>query len=32
MAELSDDGAAPEHVTYPNVMELAREIRASLHP
>jgi len=32
MAELSDDGVAPEHVTYENVMALARQIRSSLHP
>lgn len=30
MAELSDDGKAPEHVTYENVMRWAKEIRASL--
>ncbi len=30
MAELSDDGRAPEHVTYENVMRWANEIRASL--
>jgi Putative zinc-finger len=32
MAELSDDGVAPEHVTYENVMELAREIRLAMNP
>lgn len=32
MAELSDDGVAPEHVTYQNVIALARQIRSSLHP
>jgi outer membrane lipoprotein-sorting protein len=31
MAELSDDGMAPEHVTYQNVMELVRQIRESLN-
>jgi len=30
MAELSDTGKAPEHVTYENVMQLTKEIRASL--
>jgi hypothetical protein len=29
MAELSDGGVAPEHVTYDNVMELARRIRST---
>ncbi len=32
MAELSDDGAAPENVTYENVKELIRQIRSSLRP
>jgi hypothetical protein len=30
MADLSDDGKVPEHVTYENVMKLSREIRQSL--
>ena len=30
MAELSDDGEAPEGITYNNVLELAEEIRASM--
>jgi hypothetical protein len=30
MAELSDDGVAPEYVTYDYVMQLCEEIRASL--
>ena len=30
MAELSDDGKAPEHITYENVMQLAEQIRESL--
>jgi hypothetical protein len=30
MAELSDDGKAPEHVTYKNVLELAERIRSSM--
>jgi len=30
MAELSDDGKAPEHVTYENVLRLAEQIRNSL--
>lgn len=30
MAELSDDGKAPEHVTYENVMRWANEARTSL--
>jgi len=30
MAELSDDGKAPEHVTYGNVLRLAEQIRKSL--
>ncbi|MHC4155750.1 MAG: hypothetical protein ACYST6_12620 [Planctomycetota bacterium] len=30
MAELSDDGKAPENVTYEGVLQLAEEIRASL--
>jgi hypothetical protein len=30
MAELSDDGKAPEHVTHENVMRWANEIRTSL--
>jgi hypothetical protein len=29
MAELSDDGKAPEHVTYENVLRLAEQIRNS---
>lgn len=29
MAELSDDGKAPEHVTYENVMRWAQKIRTS---
>ncbi len=32
MAELSDDGVAPGHVTYENVMALARQIRESTTP
>ena len=31
MAELSDNGEAPEHVTYKNVLQLARRIRKSLN-
>jgi len=31
MAELSDDGMAPEQVTYQNVMELTQQIRKSLN-
>ncbi|MGB2864661.1 MAG: hypothetical protein WBC05_15145 [Sedimentisphaerales bacterium] len=31
MAELSDDGKASEHVTYENVLQLAKEIRNSLN-
>lgn len=30
MAELSDDGKAPEHVTYQNVLKLARQLREAL--
>jgi len=30
MAELSDDGKAPEGFTYDEVLELAEEIRASM--
>jgi len=30
MAELSDDGQAPENVTYKSVLQLAEQIRASL--
>ena len=30
MAELSDSGAAPEGITYENVMQLSRQIRGSL--
>ena len=30
MAELSDDGKAPEHVNYENVLQLAEKIRNSL--
>ena len=30
MAELSDDGVVPEHVTYENVVKLTEEIRASM--
>jgi hypothetical protein len=29
MAELSDDGVAPEHVTYENVMKLVEQIRST---
>ena len=32
MAELSDDGVAPAHVTYENVMALAQQIRESTTP
>ena len=32
MAELSDEGKAPDHVTYENVMQLARRIRKELLP
>lgn len=32
MAELSDDGVAPSHVTYANVMALAEEIRSGDRP
>lgn len=32
MAELSDDGVAPAHVTYENVMALAGQIRSSTQP
>ena len=31
MAELSDEGNAPEHVTYQNALELAERIRSSLN-
>ena len=31
MAELSDNGEAPEHVTYKNILQLARKIRKSLN-
>jgi hypothetical protein len=31
MAELSDAGIAPEHVTYESVLELAEKVRDSLH-
>ena len=31
MAELSDDGIAPEHVTYESVLELAEKVHDSLH-
>jgi hypothetical protein len=30
MAELSDEGVAPEHVTYENVLRLSEQIRASI--
>ena len=30
MAELSDDGQAPDHVTYEQVMELSKKLRESL--
>jgi len=30
MAELSDDGKAPEHITYTNVLQLAAKIRSSI--
>lgn len=30
MAELSDDGKAPEHITYKNVLQLAAKIRSSI--
>ncbi len=32
MVELSDDGVAPAHVTYENVMALTRDIRSSVRP
>jgi len=32
MAELSDDGAAPAHVTYENVLALAEQIRSPMRP
>ncbi|NLZ04475.1 MAG: hypothetical protein GXY19_04835 [Phycisphaerae bacterium] len=32
MAELSDNSVAPAHVTYENVMTLARQIHSSLNP
>jgi hypothetical protein len=31
MAELSDDGKAPPHITYENVLQLAEKIRKSLN-
>jgi len=30
LAELSDDGKAPEHITYKNILQLAAKIRSSL--
>jgi hypothetical protein len=32
MAELSDDGTAPKHVTYRKVMQLARQTRMTISP